>query len=161
MIIEVKINSHSNNLSRKAGDYKYYYLLFLFIMVFCCLLFLWGNTPIPLLRRGGRRFPSKRGELIEQRREKTALAYGKKCKEECEVKEVRKVKNIYLTFLNNSVIEKLYELRRRGKRLSDLDYSHNDEDDEVLVINPNDYEERLDKGFKIFEMSQKGYPEDE
>jgi|GEM_PF-942928 len=80
---------------------------------------------------------------------------------ECEVKEVRKVKNIYLTFLNNSVIEKLYELRRRGKRLSDLDYSHNDEDDEVLVINPNDYEERLDKGFKIFEMSQKGYPEDE
>ena len=69
--------------------------------------------------------------------------------------------HIYLTFLADDAIEKLYEFRRRGKRLSDVDYSHNDEDDEVLVVNPNDYEERLDKGFKIFEMPQKGYPEDE
>jgi len=71
LIIEVKINSHSNNLSRKAGDYKYYYLLFLFIMVFCCLLFLWGNTP-------SFGHPSKRGELIEQRREKTAPSHRKR-----------------------------------------------------------------------------------
>ncbi|MDD3725631.1 MAG: hypothetical protein PHI44_00300 [Candidatus Ratteibacteria bacterium] len=68
---------------------------------------------------------------------------------------------IYLTFLNNEALEKIYELRKRGRRFNDLDYSHNNEDDEVLLVNPNDYEERLDKGFKIFEMAQKGYPEDE
>ncbi|MCM8762577.1 MAG: hypothetical protein NC905_05990 [Candidatus Omnitrophica bacterium] len=69
--------------------------------------------------------------------------------------------HIYLTFLNNAVIEKIYELRKRGKRLEETDYSYNSEDDEVLPVNPNDYEERLDKGFKIFEMAQRGYPEDE
>jgi len=74
---------------------------------------------------------------------------------------VIKVSHIYLTFLNNDIIEKIYELRRRGKKLADLDYCHSVEDDEVLPINPNDYEERLDKGFKIFEMAQNGYPEDE
>ncbi|MCX8081972.1 MAG: hypothetical protein N3D17_01015 [bacterium] len=69
--------------------------------------------------------------------------------------------HIHLTFLNDTMIEKLYELRKRGKRLKELDYSHNSEDDEVLPVNPNDYEERLDKGFKMFEMAQRGYPEDE
>lgn len=69
--------------------------------------------------------------------------------------------HIYLTFLNNEILEKLYELRRKGKRLGDLDYCHSNEDDEILPVNPNDYEERLDKGFKIFEMAQRGYPEDE
>lgn len=69
--------------------------------------------------------------------------------------------HISLIFLNNEIIEKLYELRKKGKRVCDPDYSHNREDDEVLLVNPNDYEERLDKGFKIFEMAQRGYPEDE
>lgn len=68
--------------------------------------------------------------------------------------------HIYLTFINNELLEKLYELRKRGKRLNNEDYSHN-EDNDVLPGNLNNYEERLSKGFRIFEMAQNGYPEDE
>ncbi|MGI6595350.1 MAG: hypothetical protein GX554_00745 [Elusimicrobia bacterium] len=67
---------------------------------------------------------------------------------------------ISISFTTNAVIEKLYELKRKGVRLKDISYSHYYEDDEVLLLDPNDDEERLNKGFKMLEMAQKGYPED-
>lgn len=67
---------------------------------------------------------------------------------------------ISISFATNAVIEKLYELKRKGVRLKDISYSHYYEDDEVLLLDPNDDEERLNKGFKMLEMAQKGYPDD-
>jgi len=70
---------------------------------------------------------------------------------------------IEISFANNQTIEKMYEERKkrgRGNVRSDNNSHSEDEDDEVLLLDPTNFEERLDKGFRIFEMATNGYPSD-
>ena len=68
---------------------------------------------------------------------------------------------LILDFVDNSVIEKIYETRRRNRQeIINIDnYCNIDEDDEVLPVNRN-FEENLRKGFRIFDMAKNGYPSD-
>jgi len=70
-----------------------------------------------------------------------------------------------ISFLDNQTIEKLYEKRRRrdnGSVKYDIDSYDEEEyyDEEILPLSLDDFEERLGKGFKIFNMAKKGYPLD-
>jgi hypothetical protein len=72
---------------------------------------------------------------------------------------------ITISFANNQTIEKLYEekMRGNGKKRYDTDSYYDEEennDDDVFPLDLNDYEERLGKGFKIFDMATRGYPSD-
>ena len=69
---------------------------------------------------------------------------------------------LILDFAENSVIEKIYESRKKrgGTGVIDLDnYCNIEEDDEVLPVNKK-FEERLFKGFRIIDMGKNGYPAD-
>ena len=70
---------------------------------------------------------------------------------------------ITISFATNRTIERLYEERKRrnsGNARSDINSHTEDEDDEVFPSDPHNYEERLGKGFRIFEMASNGYPSD-
>ncbi len=69
---------------------------------------------------------------------------------------------ITISFVNNRTIERLYAEKTKGSgncRYNINSYDDED-DDEVLPLSLNDYEERLGKGFRIFDMATKGYPSD-
>ena len=73
------------------------------------------------------------------------------------------VQVIEISFANNQTIEKMYEEKKKrgsGSVRSDGNSHTEDEDDEMFLLDPNDYEERLGKGFRIFEMATNGYPSD-
>ncbi|HNS31799.1 MAG TPA: hypothetical protein PKN36_02340 [bacterium] len=67
---------------------------------------------------------------------------------------------LIIDFADNSVIEKIYESRKGRRKIINIDNHCNiEEDDEVLPVNRN-FEERLQKGFKILDMAKNGYPAD-
>jgi len=69
-----------------------------------------------------------------------------------------------ISFVDNEMLEKIYERRRKddGKVKCDIN-SYDEEaysDEEVFPLTLDDFEERLGKGFKIFSMAKNGYPLD-
>lgn len=79
-----------------------------------------------------------------------------------EVIKMSQVQLIEISFANNQTIERMYEEKKkrgRGSVRNDIN-SHKEEDDEIFLLDPNDFEERLGKGFRIFEMATNGYPSD-
>jgi hypothetical protein len=75
-------------------------------------------------------------------------------------KEVRKMSKLACYYVENKLLERIYECRRTRKKIDNDIYRNISEDDEVIPVRINNYEERLSKGFKIFDMAKKGYPED-
>jgi|ADurb_Total_1113_FD_contig_31_260610_length_627_multi_1_in_0_out_0_1 hypothetical protein len=70
---------------------------------------------------------------------------------------------ITISFATNRTIERLYEERKRragGYVRNDTNRPNSEEEDELFPSDPHDYEERLGKGFRIFEMASNGYPSD-
>ncbi len=69
-----------------------------------------------------------------------------------------------ISFVDNEMLEKIYEKRKRddGKVKCGID-SYDEEvysDEEIFPLTLDDFEERLGKGFKMFSMAKNGYPLD-
>lgn len=95
---------------------------------------------------------------------KTRTPHLRAYQEGFRAREVMKMNQVIeISFANNQTIEKIYQERKRrgnGKVRNDINSSNEEEDDEVFLLDPKDYEERLGKGFRIFEMATNGYPSD-